>query len=334
VLDSEEPSPPVGPRGGPTAWALDGAGGAQRVDEPLVTARGAVFVWGLPDDPQTRAWLEETAGLDPGDAALLLAETSRPRVDRGRGDALLLVIPASILSTDSRELVPAGTLRIWANPSRVIVIGPDAPAVGDVRRALAEGRGPCDVPELLASLADRAAERTHLAIGAFDEDVAELEEAEVARAHDVFERAVKLRGRLLALRRRTAAQRDALERVQGLGLAWAMSRVVDPTWRRSSHRTVEDLDRIDALVERAQAAQDRSAQRTADAINRVLYVVTLFTAIFTPLAFVAGLFGMNVGVGDGSVPGLDAPFWFGVVTLALILLGLLQLRLLRRLRPP
>jgi hypothetical protein len=245
-----------------------------------------------------------------------------------------MAVTGGIIS-EGGEIADAGALRIWANAWRVIVVLPGPlshpPTLRDLLRALDEGRGPRDAPALLLDVARRAGAHSGLAALALDERVATAEEREESGLHArAFDDAVALRGRLLALRRHLMAQRDALARFSQLAMPWSAGQ--DAAWREAGQCVLETVDRIDALVERVHALQDRIAQRTAAATNRVLYVITAFTAVFAPLSFVAGVFGMNVGIGEGSIPGFAAPPMFAALALVLVVVGAGELLLLRRLR--
>jgi zinc transporter len=313
---------------------LDGSGGARLLagrDLSGVREGEALLITGAPDGSAWWTWLGEAARLSDADVELLRRDSTRPTIELIRNEALFAVLPSG--SEPRRGADANGLLRVWVAPTRVVCLGEDAPAVDDAVRMLGQGRGPRDIAELLAVIGERGAARSRLAALALDDEVAEVEEA-VAGGQASFDAALELRARLLSFRRRVASQRDLVETLLSLDAAWAVSPGSRRRWRELARSASENVDRTDGLLDRVHVIRDRIASRAADATNRVLYVVTLFTAVFAPLGFLTGLLGVNVGLGEGSLPGLSGPGAFWVIAGVLALLGLLQLALFRRLQPP
>jgi zinc transporter len=75
-----------------------------------------------------------------------------------------------------------------------------------------------------------------------------------------------------------------------------------------------------ALVERLRLLQDELTARLNEATNRLLYILTIVTAIAAPIEFVPALFGVNVA----GIPFAEyrRGFWMVLlVTAAVIVLG-------------
>jgi len=90
-------------------------------------------------------------------------------------------------------------------------------------------------------------------------------------------------------------------------------------------RYYEDLD---AARDRAAITQDELASRSAEQMNRGMYVLSLVASIFLPLGLVTGLLGINVG----GIPGADSPSGFTTVCVVLALIAGLQLWMFRQLK--
>jgi zinc transporter len=90
-------------------------------------------------------------------------------------------------------------------------------------------------------------------------------------------------------------------------------------------RVLEDLD---LARERAMVAHEEFVARVAQEQNSRVYLLSIVAAIFLPLSFLTGLFGMNVA----GLPGLEDPSAFLVVTgimLGLAVIALIVFRLKR-----
>jgi len=71
-------------------------------------------------------------------------------------------------------------------------------------------------------------------------------------------------------------------------------------------RYVEDLDLV---RERCLVLQEELMNRIAQEQNARMYVLSIVAAVFLPISFVTGLFGMNVA----GLPGAETPTAFALV---------------------
>jgi zinc transporter len=71
--------------------------------------------------------------------------------------------------------------------------------------------------------------------------------------------------------------------------------------------------------------QDQLTDQRAEEMNRNMMVLSVVAAIFLPLGFLTGLFGINVG----GMPGVDNPVAFWLVAAGCGLIGLALLILFR-----
>jgi zinc transporter len=83
-------------------------------------------------------------------------------------------------------------------------------------------------------------------------------------------------------------------------------------------RYVEDLD---LAKERAMVLQDELRNRIAEQQGMRMYVLSLVTAIFLPLSFLTGVFGMNVA----GLPGTEEPKSFAYLATAMVILAIILL---------
>ena len=63
-------------------------------------------------------------------------------------------------------------------------------------------------------------------------------------------------------------------------------------------------------------------------MNHIMFRFGIITCIFLPMSFVTGLLGINVG----GIPGAESPYGFLIACLLMVLIGLGQWLLFRRLR--
>lgn len=72
---------------------------------------------------------------------------------------------------------------------------------------------------------------------------------------------------------------------------------------------------MESLREELQVSQDELNSAANERLNQRMYVLAIVSAVFMPLGFVAGVFGMNV-----KVPHQENPW--GFIAVSLVMLGL------------
>jgi zinc transporter len=308
------------------ALLLDGKGGMTPVPwdriEHWEPGQGCLWLHFNYEDPEARAWLEDSSGLNEIVVSALLSGETRPRCQH-RGDSLLLSLRGVNLSpgNDPEDMV---SLRIWTDGKKVISTRRrKLLSTQDVLEELEAGNGPKTAAELLASWIDRIVRR-------MNDTVEDCEDQMLALEEDILNdettgiriKLSKLRKRTVSMRRYLAPQREAMNRLVSENLGW-LEEFDRLRLRETSDRLVRYIEDIDEVRDRAALAQDELANRVSEQMNKRSYVFTVVATIFLPLSFFTGLMGINVG----GMPGMEqeAAFWIVVamcagLTIALALL--------------
>lgn len=279
-------------------------------------------------DPETRGWAEANlAWLDPLALGALLEEETRPRA--------LLIEPGALVilrgvntnpGEDPEDMV---SIRLYLDAARVVSMSVrDMAAVADLRAMVAAGRGPDTAGRFLCALVDHLNDRIATYLHSLDERCDAIEEDMLAGAHPALRAGISdIRKEVILFRRHIAPQRDALERLMYADLAF-----FDKADQRHIYEAHDRLTRIiediDALRDRLGVVKDELQNALSERLNRNLYMLSVISAIFLPLGFLTGLFGINVG----GMPGVDQPMAFWIVCAGLAAVGVLVLAILRRLR--
>lgn len=296
------------------AYVLDGKGGGRSIDfEDLKTFNPSEgWLWAHFDatHPDARRWLERDSGLDSFVTGQLLSEMTRPRLAQ-IDDSALLNLRGINLNEDA-EPEDMVSIRLWIGDKRIISVRlRRLKAVVDIEERLEKGTGPKNGGDLVAMLAGRLLDRMEPTFRELDEMVDDAED-EVVQSPDASlrERLVDMRRRAIMLRRYIAPQRDALGALRSSDFSW-----LDVSARRHLQDGYDRLSRfveeLDSVRERAQIIHDELKNTMADKLNRNMYVLSIVAAIFLPLGFLTGLFGINVG----GIPGSEMPkafIWFSV----------------------
>jgi zinc transporter len=270
-------------------------------------------------DPQSVAWIRERSGVDPIVADALLAEETRPRLqdDIHKSGYLLILRGVNLNSEEKPEDMVS--IRIWVEKERIITIrSRRIKAAIDVKEKLEIDKGPVSINELVTAIVAQLTARMEPILGGLNDmiDEAEAEVVESPRA-SLRAKIIDIRKQAIMFKRYIAPQKDVIFRMTALGESW-----LEDSCRR---RMVENFDRIlryvedlDATRERSQIVQDELSNVLSDRLNKNMYLLSVIAAVFLPLGFLTGLFGVNVQ----GIPGAEDPqaFWIfcGILTMIII----------------
>lgn len=307
------------------AVRLDGAGGAVGID-PLEAARPEVPAWVHIDfaDPQAADWAWEQSGLDPVVVGPMLDMESRPRALQ-HGNGMLLMLRGVNLNPGAR-LEDMISVRIWLEPGRVITAARrKLRSVSEVRQAIDESTGPESPALLVLELIDRLnhyiAEATEQIEQNIDAAEEEVHQGGGAARNSAFNR---LRRQTAQIRRYLMPQREALDRLTRLSdTPFSAAEMIE--LREQLNRLILCLEDLDLVRERALVAQEELLNVLAHEQNSRMLLLSIVAAIFLPLSFLTGLFGMNVA----GLPGLDYPGSFLIIAVMMLAVAAIILAIFR-----
>lgn len=277
-------------------------------------------------EPDDQRWIQ-SAGLPDFAVETLLAEDTRPRfVATGAG---MLIVLRGVNLNPGAETDDMIAIRIWLERDRIITCQRRSlRSVEDIARALAEGRGPISPGDLLLALIERLAEYIEAVLeGLADEIEAVEDDVEGDRGLTQRPGLSVLRRKAARIRRFLQPQREALDRLCRHAQPWLEAEQVDHT-REYQDSLLRQLEDLELLRERAQLVHEELKSRIAEVQSSRIYVLSIVTAIFLPLTFITGLFGMNVA----GLPGTADTRAFLMVCLgcAIVAVGLAALLRLKK----
>ena len=300
------------------AVALNGEQAGQEVTGSditrLVSADDLVWVHLDADNDRSRRWIRSNLTyLDHHAIEALLAEETRPRVTEIGQGALIILRGINLNEgADPHDMV---STRLWVDANRIISLNVRASrSVAEVKKMVLSGDGPDNAGDFICTLIERMTTRIEGFRHMLDETVDEMEQL-VIEAPDQDQRRPIMESRLqtIIFRRYISPQRDEIGHLMRSALPWLQ--VEDKRRLHEVHnnliRIVEDLD---SMRERLQILKDELASIMGDRLNKNMYILSIFTALFLPLGFLTGLFGVNLAGIPGAAWG--ASFW---VFLALLL---------------
>jgi zinc transporter len=302
--------------------APDGTARVPAPDRPL----GDGFRWWHFDitDPDLPEFLADNVPEIP--AAALMAQETRPRCDP-YGDGLILNLRGVNQNADG----PADRMvavRMWVTPRLVVTVRTRKVfALQAIREDCEAGHAPSTPIGFVNALTARLMARVRDTVF----DLAERIDVMEDNVHDdgapLPDELVEERRMAIRLRRYLAPQRDALIALLATDTDM-MTQNQQARLREQTNLAKLAVEELESLIARMTAVQDHHTAQAALAQGRHGYVLSIVAAVFLPLGFLTGLFGVNVG----GMPGVNSTSAFAVLCIGLVTLTAIAVWLLRRMR--
>ena len=310
------------------AYLLNGQGGGDVLGWDMIKQwkpeQGVLWMHLEYNNPHVQQWLLHESGLDEVTAEALLADETRPRCMMSSNGFLLTLrgINANP-EADPEDMV---AVRIRSDGTRIITTRRRRlQTTAELSEAILKGEGPCNAGEFVESLTDGMVERMGDVVDGISDHVDELEEKVLTmESYELRPVIAELRRNAIGLRRYLGPQREALSRLFGEKIEW-FSDVDRLRLRESADRTTRYVEDLDMVRERAVVVQEELLGRLSERMNRTMYILSIVAAIFMPLGFLTGLFGVNVG----GIPGTEYTGSFLIFCLILVLMVVFQVWLFR-----
>lgn len=265
--------------------------------------------------------LEEWASEHLPDIAArsLLQSETRPRCEKFE-DGLILNLRGVNLNpgSDPEDMV---SLRMWVTDKSIVSARMRKVwAVDAIRTTALEGTAPKTVGRFLADLTFGLTTRIETVSLDLEDQTDELEEAVWEGKPLPAGRLVDLRQAIIKMRRFVNPQRDAIEALAAMD-GWIIAPKELALLRETANRTRRIVEELDATRDRLSALQDHIEASRALALSQNSYLLSIVAAIFLPLSFLSGLFGVNLG----GMPGAASELAFWLLATASVLIGLILL---------
>ncbi|ETX15562.1 magnesium transporter [Roseivivax halodurans JCM 10272] len=271
----------------------------------------------------TEAWL--FAHLPQRAAEILSQPETRPRSLAHEG-GLIVILRGLNLSSEDDDPEDMVALRLWATSSLVVTVRRrPITAAQEVAARTEAGRAPPSPQMLLVALAANFTGRIEEYGVGLEDRVDDLEDVlfEDDR-HDGRRDLPELRTAAIRLHRFLGPQATALAALTEHRLP-----VIDAEAREDlselADRAQRALEEMAAIRDRLAALADHVDMKQNARLSKNSYALSIVAAIFLPMSFVTGLFGVNVA----GMPGTGTPAAFAILTLASFGLGALVWLVLR-----
>jgi zinc transporter len=198
-------------------------------------------------------------------------------------------------------------------------------AIDEIRQCALAGMAPPTPADFITALVTRLTARVQEEVMS----IARLTEFFEADLEDestpIPSELTQSRRRVIRLRRYLDPQRKALDKLAGEPLIPAGDRAA---LRELANRTTMAVEELDAQRDRLTAVQDDHDLDVARKQARNSFILSVGAGIFLPVSFLTGLFGVNVG----GMPGIDSPWAFTALCVAMAVLALALVVVIRRMK--
>lgn len=309
-------------------YALDGKGKAKSVALKSISKGFKNPVWVHIDytDAQNQEWLKQQK-LSASVLENLMDSDTTPRYFKDKRGVLVVLRGVNVTEKDQDNMI---ALHIWMTKNRLLTLSHRAlPTIANILSDFKKGNGPKTIQDCFVTLAQQMTSRVEKALVDINEEGDELEETiigETSFREDTVlrNRLSTLRHKIVGLRRYLVPQRDMMNKL------CAESSIFDEKNLQQLQELARDLS---AVVSELDFARDHSAvtqeeldSQTNIEMSQTMYLMSLIMVIFTPLSFLTGLLGANVG----GIPFGEHPYGFLVISVILVFIALVQAFILKK----
>jgi magnesium transporter len=248
----------------------------------------------------------------------------RPKVEHYQ-DQLLIVAIMVVLNSDrtgfTKEQV---SLVLGKNYLLTIQEEPEEDCFHGVRQRIEIDRGIIrtqGADYLAYCLLDAIVDGFFPVLEYYGEIIEELENEVITRSNrSTLEKIYKIRRELLTIRRAIWPQRDAINSLIRDG-SDLISNEVQVYLRDCYDHTVQVMDMVETYRELAAGLMDVYLSAVSNKMNEIMKLLTVVSAIFIPLTFIAGVYGMNFDR-DKSPLNMPELGWYWGYPFCLALMGI------------
>ena len=217
------------------------------------------------------------------------------------------------------------SIRMWVTENLLVTVRRNKVfAINDIRETAAAGHAPPSPAEFLTLLVEKLTDRVQDHVESIDR-LAEFLEVDLEDTRTPMPRELpQIRRAVIRLRRYLDPQRVALGRLAGIDMA-LIPGATAMTLRELANRAIIAVEELDELRDRLVSVQEEHDAHIAQRQARHGYVLSVAAAVFLPLGFLTGLFGVNVG----GMPGVDDPQAFAMLCVTMLALGVMMIGALK-----
>lgn len=291
----------------------------EEINDTTVKRDGILWVHFDYSSKAARDWIKNKSGIDSVAIEALLTEETRPRTTI-LGDSLLIALRGVNLNPNSKpeDMV---SIRLFMSPDLIISTKRrNLLSVDEIIDNLKKGVGVKSSSEFLVQLTSRVISRMEGVIDEIEDRTDYLEENLIESVDSKYRLEIlAVRRETIILKRYLSPQKEALSKLYNEKISW-IDEYKRIELRETNDQLMRHIEELDTIRDKVILIQEELANRLSDQMNKKMYILSIISAVFLPLTFLTGLFGINIG----GIPGAQNDNAFYVFSAILILIVTVQ----------
>lgn len=254
----------------------------------------------------------------------LLADETRPRVIALK-DSLLLALRGVNLDPDSKP-EDMKSLRLYICEKLIISTSKSGfLSIDELVNELRHNNGVKNSSEFLVELIYKMTDKIDAVIDSIGDRADNVEESIFEdKSDDERTNILLIRREIILLKRYLTPQKEALIRLYNSQLAW-LDEYKKIELREITDQLIRHIEELDTIKDKIILIQDEVSNILNEQLNKKMYILAILSAIFLPLTFLTGLFGVNLG----GIPGAESNLAFFIFVGVLFATFAVQFTLLK-----
>lgn len=237
-----------------------------------------------------------------------------------RFDTGILVVLKGVNYTPNELPDPIVTFRFYITDNLIISTRhQQIDAIFQLKDNLEKGIGPVDVADWLIQVSELISDQVNLSFDSVHNKIVKLEDLVLNQRILSHKEIGRVRKQLIILRRLLSPQRDIFVKISTERISW-----IDDNDRQRLHDISNQqshyVSDIDSCLLRLASIMEQINSFLAESTNKRIYLMSLFTIIFTPITFITSLLGVNLA----GIPFSEHPWSFVGLILILIVISIVS----------
>ncbi|RXJ90431.1 zinc transporter ZntB [Arcobacter sp. CECT 8983] len=311
------------------ALLLDKNGGAKSLSYEEIKSynktQGLLWVHFDYSSEEAIEWITNVSGIDEVAIDALLTSETRPRTTILDNSILLALRGVNLHpNSDPEDMI---SIRLFISKDLIVSTKKrDLLSVQDIINSFNKNKGPLDSSEFLIDLTDRLTSRMEGTMNDLEDRASEIEEMVISSNNaQVRTEISRIRREAISLRRYLFPQKEAMHKLYSDKISW-ISEHDRIQLREITDQLIRYVEELDSINDKVTLIQEEILSKMSEQMNQRMYVLSIISAIFLPLGFLTGLFGINVA----GLPGTENKDAFMFFTIALSAMGVGLFYLLKR----
>ena len=307
------------------AVVLDKKGSAKKVplQGKLFEEKGPLWIH---LDEETSERLENCKTVPTPIKEHLVSQETSPRCVRYKNGLMVTLRGLNVNKNADDDMV---AVHIWLTKNRLITVA-DQPvaAVAEVLELLCRKKGPKNMPACFTLLARHMIQKIKASLADIAEQADDMEdrvieEVGIRQDKKLREDLSHLRHLIVSFRRFLAPQQETMEHLEKISFFTVEDKAHLHTLSRDLGVAVEKLN---FARDHSSVTQDQLDAKTNTNISQIMYLMSMIMVIFTPLSFITGLLGANIG----GIPFNENPYGFAFICLILVGILICQISFIKK----